>query len=127
MVRYRKIWWGLTSLLIWDQSAFPRCLPFSLVALVESALLHRLLDESEILNDIRDDWKHPYPFQAFVAIVAFLMVFRYVSMFLQSVMNEFDFQFAWKIPCLSRTRLRTLIRTTVSLSLSLDLVLLALY
>jgi hypothetical protein len=75
-MRYRKIWWGFGSLFIWDQSAIPRCLPFSLVAFVECAMLHILFDASDWLDEFRDDWRHPYPFQAFVAVVGFFMVFR---------------------------------------------------
>lgn len=76
MVRYRKTWWGLTSLLIWDNSAFGRCLPFTLLALVESALLHLYFSEWDMVEEVREGWLHPYPFQAFAAIVGFFTVFR---------------------------------------------------
>jgi hypothetical protein len=77
--RYRKTWWGLTSLFIWEQSAFPRALPFALFALVEAVLLHVVLDQYNAFSKMRDKWSHPYPFQAFVAIVGFITVFRCVE------------------------------------------------
>lgn len=42
-------------------------------------VLHTLLGESQLFKNIRDKWDHPYPFQAFAAIIGFFTVFRCVS------------------------------------------------
>jgi len=72
MIRYSKRFWGALTLTRWYGSAFPRALPFSLVAAAAAGLLQHFWAERAA-----DIWKHPYPFQTFAFIVGFMIVFRY--------------------------------------------------
>lgn len=71
MIRYDKRFWGVCTLSRWYGSAFPRALPFSLVAAAAAGLLQHFWAERAA-----DIWKHPYPFQTFAFIVGFMIVFR---------------------------------------------------
>lgn len=75
-MEYHKTLWGLPSLLRWKGSAFPRALPFTLVAVFLNAILH--FGMPKYFRDLTDNWDSAYPFQAFAVFVAFGVVFRCV-------------------------------------------------
>lgn len=75
MITYSKTSWGLHLLLRVYGSAFPRSLPFSAISTGICAALYVAKKEQ-----VYDDWRHPYPYQAFAFIVGFIVVFRYVAL-----------------------------------------------
>lgn len=75
MEGYSKAWWGLGSLLRWRGSAVPRALPFTLLAIFETALLHFVVKDG--VESLREKWTQPYPFHTFAVLVAFIVAFRY--------------------------------------------------
>ena len=71
MITYSKTAWGLHLLLRLYGSAFPKTLVFASASTVIAAALY-ITKQAEV----NDDWRHPYPFQAFAFIVGFTLVFR---------------------------------------------------
>lgn len=71
MIRYGKGWWGTGVLTRMYGSAFPRALPFSLLATLMAVLLSIFFQEL-----LDDQFLNPYPYQTFAFIVGFMIVFR---------------------------------------------------
>ena len=74
MIRYSKGWYGLTLLLQVYGSALPRSLPFAIFGAVQAYAL------SVYYGDyLRQNWRHPFPYQAISFAVGFLVSFRYAT------------------------------------------------
>ena len=71
MLRYSKNFWGLSTLLAWYGSAFPRTLPFSLVASAIAVAVSMLWKEK-----FRILWIQPHPFQVFALVTGLMLVLR---------------------------------------------------
>ena len=63
-------------MLRWKGSAFPRALPFTLVAVSLNAVMH--FAAPKYFKRLTESWEGVYPFQAFAVFVAFGVVFRCV-------------------------------------------------
>jgi hypothetical protein len=77
MIRYSKSYWSIRTLFSrtsWYGSALPRALPFALASAAITAVAHAFLDDA-----MKEQWRHPYPYQAFAFVVGFMLVFRCVS------------------------------------------------
>lgn len=71
MLYYTKNCWSLSTLLAWYGSAFPRTLPFSLLASGIAVAVSMLWkDKFRIL------WVQPHPFQIFALVTGFMLVLR---------------------------------------------------
>lgn len=55
-------------------SAVLRALPYTLLATLLSALLHFPLESK--VNFLRQEWQDPYPFNAFVLVLALIVLLR---------------------------------------------------
>jgi hypothetical protein len=73
MIRYSKEYWGILTLFAWYGSAFPRALPFSLLASAVAGLIYELMPDG-----LENIWRHPYLYQTFAFVVGFMIVFRCV-------------------------------------------------
>jgi predicted membrane chloride channel (bestrophin family) len=71
MIEYSKSWFGLGLLTTFRGSAFPRALPFALLATACSALVSQF--ESSWLPHL---WRHPFAYSIFSSIVGFMLIFR---------------------------------------------------
>ncbi len=71
MIIYSKSYWSVGLLSRMYGSALPRTLPAALLAGLLTLLL--LLTGAE---RVRGWWVHPFPYQVFSSIVAFIIVFR---------------------------------------------------
>jgi predicted membrane chloride channel (bestrophin family) len=71
MLHYSKKAWGLYTLFSWYGSAFPRALPFALVASAIAVFVSVFWKEH-----FRVLWLHPYPFQIFGLVAGFMILFR---------------------------------------------------
>jgi hypothetical protein len=74
MITYTKEWWGIGALTQMYGSALPRTAPIAAASTGLAAIVHFFWHDH-----ISDEFKNPYPFQAFAFVVGFLLVFRCAS------------------------------------------------
>ena len=73
MLTYDKAFWGLLLIFRIEGSPFPRTLPFALLSLTITILLHTVDTARQHLKAGLD---HHYPYQTFAFVLGFLVVLR---------------------------------------------------